>query len=398
MTALATIALEAAGRERWDAIVIGAGPAGALAARGLAQRQLKTLLVDRKAFPRDKVCGSCISRSALTLLEHAGLGSRIEQLQGVPLAEATVRIKSRALRVPMPLVVVIPRLELDAALVEAAIAEGAEFLPEVSALVSPRGPLEKASSRNFELKNSKGSSVTTLASVVVAADGLGHPSLRNCREFKDRVARNSRMGLGATISTASSGFDLGTVTMAVARSGYVGAVRLRDGRLHLAAAIDRRAMRIDHQPSQLIARILEECHLPTVPELADTDWQGTLPLTRRSSQVAGGRIFLIGDAAGYVEPFTGEGIAWALTTGMAVPKFVTQAIQQTDRQAELDWQSAYQQLIRDRQNWCRRLAWLLRSPRLTSSALRLMTLLPRVPQLIVNKLNQPLSLAERDSA
>ena len=398
MTALATTTLEMVSRERWDAIVIGAGPAGALAARGLAQRQVRTLLVDRKAFPRDKVCGSCISRPALSLLEQAGLAARIEPLEGIPLTEARIVIKSRSLRVPLPGVMFIPRSALDEALVKAAIAEGVRFLPEVTAAVSPPSSSDKTLTRVVELKDSKGGSVTALASAVVAADGLGHPSLRNCPEFRDQVVRNSRMGLGATFSTTSSGFDLGSVTMAVARSGYVGAVRLRDGRLHLAASVDCGAMRRAHQPPHLIARILKESHLPRVPELADADWQGTIPLTRRSSQVACQRIFLIGDAAGYVEPFTGEGIAWALTTGMAVPTFVKQALHETSGQAELDWQSCYQQLIHHRQDWCRWLAWLLRKPPLASAALWLLSLFPRVPQFVVNRLNRHLSLAERDFA
>ena len=76
MTVPATIEREHAARERWDVIVIGAGPAGALAAREAARRQLKTLLVDRKTFPRTKVCGSCLSRRALSVLEHAGLSRK----------------------------------------------------------------------------------------------------------------------------------------------------------------------------------------------------------------------------------------------------------------------------------------------------------------------------------
>ena len=81
MTVPATIERDRAAREPWDVIVIGAGPAGALAARELARRQLKILLVDRKAFPRTKVCGSCISLRALSLLDHAGLSQNVADLE-----------------------------------------------------------------------------------------------------------------------------------------------------------------------------------------------------------------------------------------------------------------------------------------------------------------------------
>lgn len=67
-------------RPDWDVIVVGAGPAGALAARQLATQQLKVLLVEKQAFPRWKVCGSCLNGHALKSLESAGLGDLPAQL------------------------------------------------------------------------------------------------------------------------------------------------------------------------------------------------------------------------------------------------------------------------------------------------------------------------------
>ena len=58
----------------WDAIVIGAGPAGALAARQIALQGLHTLLIDGKHFPRAKVCGGYLNSRALQALREVGLG------------------------------------------------------------------------------------------------------------------------------------------------------------------------------------------------------------------------------------------------------------------------------------------------------------------------------------
>ena len=213
--------------------------------------------------------------------------------------------------------------------------------------------------------------MTLETSVVVAADGLGHPSLRSCPQFADsHPAAIADRTWNHTRARTYPGFDPGTVTMAVGRSGYVGAVRLRDGQLHLAASVDQAALRKNHEPAFLVSQILNEANLPTVPELFAADWQGTLPLTRRSRSVAAERIFLAGDAAGYVEPFTGEGIAWALTTGLAVAAFVEQAVRQSFPEAEHDWRCAYRQLIRQRQDWCRLLAWVLRRPRIAATAIQ----------------------------
>ena len=49
----------------WDVTVIGAGPAGTVAAIQLAARGMKTLLLDSKSFPRDKVCGGCLNQPAM---------------------------------------------------------------------------------------------------------------------------------------------------------------------------------------------------------------------------------------------------------------------------------------------------------------------------------------------
>lgn len=78
-----TLSIDDAANTRWDIVVIGAGPAGATAARDSSRRGLRVLLVDRGRFPRSKVCGWCVNRAAIGLLDANDL-SAITQ-QGVPL-------------------------------------------------------------------------------------------------------------------------------------------------------------------------------------------------------------------------------------------------------------------------------------------------------------------------
>lgn len=390
--------LDQAAVERWDVIVIGAGPAGTLAARGLAQQQLKTLVLDRKTFPREKVCGGCINHRALSVIDRAGLTSEVAALLGVPLTRFQLKMGATTLEADLPGGMVLSRAVLDEMLLKAAIGEGAEFLPQVTALVNPLPGNHRVRTRQLTCKTTHGPSCTLEASAIVVADGLGHPSLQNCPEFSERVRPASRMGLGTTLTQEVSGFDLGSITMAVGRSGYVGATRFSDGKLHLAASVDAKALRGAESPGQLVSQIFSEAHLPPVLEINRANWQGTLPLTRRTPSVASGRVFLVGDAAGYVEPFTGEGIAWALTTGWAVPGFVEQAVRQTADRAEQNWQTSFQQLVRSRQTWCRTLVWLLRHPRLASTAIRVMKQVPPSPQLLINWLNRPLKSTNWDFA
>ncbi|MCA9069979.1 MAG: FAD-dependent monooxygenase, partial [Planctomycetaceae bacterium] len=398
LTVSATQTLEQASQENWDVIVIGAGPAGTMAARGLVQRQLKTLVVDRKAFPRDKVCGCCLSHRALSVIENAGLKPQLSELSGVPLTQFKLVTVSTSLEADLPGGVVLSRVLLDEMLLRSAIGEGVEFLPEVTAVVNPDVPSNQSRYRLITCTTNAGQSCELKASSIVVADGLGHPSLQKCPEFAERVRPASRMGLGTTLNTEIPGFDFGNITMVVGRSGYVGATRLPDGRLHLAASVDASALGKSRTPGNLVSQIFAEAHLPKILELADATWRGTLPLTRRTQVVANRRVFLVGDAAGYVEPFTGEGIAWAVTTGWALPQFVKQAISGDTERAEHNWRTGFHHLVRSRQTWCRVLVWLLRHPHLASTAIRVMKRLPPSPQLLINWLNRPLNTTKWDFA
>ena len=75
-----TVTLDAAASLAWDAVVIGAGPAGSLAARGLAAAGARTLIIDRADFPRWKVCGCCISAEAARTLERCALPTLLDDL------------------------------------------------------------------------------------------------------------------------------------------------------------------------------------------------------------------------------------------------------------------------------------------------------------------------------
>ena len=129
MTLPATLDRAAAAQQLWDVIVVGAGPAGALAAHGLASRGVAVLLVDRAEFPRGKVCGGCLNGRALTLLQQAGRGTLPAELGAMPVDAFLLAVGGSQARLPLPSGVAVSRNALDAALVRAAITVGANFLP-----------------------------------------------------------------------------------------------------------------------------------------------------------------------------------------------------------------------------------------------------------------------------
>lgn len=389
MTLTATLRLNEASAREWDVIVIGAGPAGALAARQNALAGSRTLLVERKAFPRSKVCGACLNQSALWVLEAAGLIEKIAELGGQPIRAFHVQCGSRKLAVPLPGGLAVSRSRLDAALAEAAIDAGAAFLPETAATVQDLETTAIGEYRQVDLRGTDEVTCRARGRVVLAADGLGHTSLDAHPEFVSRIHPQSRIGLG-TVQTEFPGFyQAGTIYMAVGACGYVGLVQVEDARLNVAAAIAPAFLKDHAAASQAIAAILDEAGLPALCDPDAAGWQGTLPLTRQSSQLAGRRILLLGDAAGYVEPFTGEGMAWALSAAIQVESIVRRGLQVWDRGLESEWSRMVRRLVMRRQRWCRVLSALLRHPRVSRGLMTVLSWVPPLVSPIVRGLNAP---------
>ena len=113
----------------------------------------------------------------------------------------------------------------------------------------------------------------------------------------------------------------------------------------------------------------------------DAVWRGTSRLTRRR-RVEAERLLVIGDAAGYVEPFTGEGIAWAMRSGEAVAEHAL-------GHAERTWTVAHQALVGVRQRECRMIARLLRHSELSSVAIAALGALPGLAGPIVRRVCEP---------
>ena len=383
----ATIDVAGAAARTWDALVIGAGPGGAFSAREAARAGLATLLVERSPFPRPKVCGGCLNHTAVEALRRAGLGERLAGLGGPAITAVRLRHEGRQATVPVPDGVAVSRRTLDAMLVEAAIEAGARFLPETTAVVLPE-PAESANAghRRVELRPGGRAGTQAAARVVVAADGLGQTSLRAGGEFGSRVSRDSRIGVGTVGPAGTVALPPGTITMAIGRAGYVGLVEVEEGRVHVAAALDPAFIRQCGSPGRSVASVLAEAGHADGPDLAGLDWLGTLPLTRRTTRPAGRRVLLVGDAAGYVEPFTGEGMAWALAAaGSAVP-FVRRGLGAWDGSVEREWTTLCDDLTGRQRRRCGMMARALRAPWTVRAAIGLLARWPSLARPVVARL------------
>ena len=379
MSPSATIdAHEAAGRT-WPAVVVGAGPAGAFAALQLARAGVRPLLLDGQAFPRAKVCGGCLNARTLALLGEAGLEQLPAELGGVALEYFALHAGGREVRLPMPGGIAVSRAALDTELVRRAISAGAHFLPETRATL---GTVD-AGFRWLMLPRSRH---RLRAQWVVAAHGLGGNFLAGDSAHRATEAPDSRIGAGAVIENPTDFYLPGVLHMAVGRTGYVGITRVEGGGLGVAAALDRAALDRDGGLDGAIGRLLRESRLPLLGHAPR--WRGTAPLSRRAPMAAFERVFLVGDAAGYIEPFTGEGISWALEGAREVADLLTRLPRgQASAAVESRWRRSHRRLIVRRQRWCRAVSWGLRRPSLVTSTAWLLDRTPALATPLLAHLN-----------
>jgi len=135
--------------------------------------------------------------------------------------------------------------------------------------------------------------------------------------------------------------------------------------------------------------LAREVGWPVPHGLADSPWKGTPALTRHPKCLAGHRYFVVGDAAGYVEPFTGEGMAWAVMSAAALAPIALRGVRRWDDSLASEWEATHRRVIGSRQRVCRVVSRVLRSPLLTTLAVRTLSVLPALSRPVVNSLNRP---------
>ena len=382
------ISIEECASQIWDVIIVGAGPAGGLAAILLARKKLRVLLVDRQTFPRPKVCGCCLNGNAIATLKETGLHHLLTENQAIALNKICLGSKKINHTFPLQRQMVLSRECLDSSLIQEAMNEGAFFLDTTLAEL---GQLT-SSSREVFLKQGELQFLST-AKIVVAADGLGGRLLVRKNITTHLASNNTRIGAGVTLLDPPDFYKNGTLFMTSGNGGYVGLVRLEDGRLDLAAAFDPIAIKKHGGMGPLAKALLKEMDWPLPLDVEIAPWRGTPALTGRIEQVATERLFVIGDAAGYIEPFTGEGMALAFTGANFVAPLISKGVCCWEPELTKQWISKYKAHITNRQGVCKAAAFLLRWPLLVKLALMGLKAFPFLSKPVVAMLDKPNKVA-----
>lgn len=282
---------------RWDVVVVGAGPAGSSAARAAAERGRSVLLLDAARFPRYKTCGGGLIGTSLALLPPPALAAVERRV-----ATASFSLRggpARRVRSTRPFLALARREELDQALVDAAVEAGAVFRDRVRVTRLRQEP------EGVELTTSTG---PLRAGVVVGADGSSGVV---GRFVGVRIARSD---LGLEVELAGAGADWEhRVHLDWGRdAGSYGWVFPKADRLTVGV-IQRKG---DGAATRAyLARLLDGLGLADRKRLHDS---GHLTRWREpGSPVRRGRVLVAGDAAGLLEPWTREGISFALRSGLA---------------------------------------------------------------------------------
>ena len=308
-----------------EVLIVGAGPAGAATAWHLARAGIRVLLVDRARFPRDKPCSEYLSPEAVRLLDQLGVVEDLEAAGAAPLHGSTVHgpdgaaLTGRFAAAPVAPFratgLAVSRRILDARLLAAALAAGAEF--REATLVD--GPiLESGAVTGAVLRAAGGPSEVIRARLTIGADGL-HSRLARALGGR-RHGRPARMAFVAHVA-GLAGLD-GLAAMHVGRDGYAGVNRITlatsgapaIANVALVVPVER-TRRAAGDPTRFFLETLEE-----FPGLRGRIRREALvrpvlvtgPFAARSQRVLCDGALLVGDAAEFFDPFTGDGIHAAL--------------------------------------------------------------------------------------
>jgi flavin-dependent dehydrogenase len=301
-----------------DVLVIGAGPAGSATAALLARQGVDVVAIDRAAFPRDKPCAEYLSPETVRLLDGLGIVAQLEHDGARPLAGTVVRgprgahlhgLFARARPAPLrPTGLSVTRWVLDQHLAQAARSAGA-WLLERTTLESLL--LENGSVAGALVHGPEGRLIVR-ARLTIGADGLRSTVARRLG-----LRSQGRLRRVALVAHFSDVADLGeSAEMHVSAEGYVGLNRVDANLVNVALVLPASQARgARGRLTHFFFARLER--FPGVRGRVD---RGALagpvlatgPFAARSRRAAVDGAALVGDAAEFFDPFTGEGICSAL--------------------------------------------------------------------------------------
>lgn len=343
----------------YDVAIVGAGPAGSSLAIRLAQAGKRVVLVEKEKFPRHKLCGEFISPECVPHFAQLGVLAEISDGGGSKLTETVFYSRSgRGVAVPSAMfggvdrhAIGLSRAQMDLCLMERAAAVGVEVRESTSASLV----LDGARATGLRLKGVHQPSTTLQigAALVVDASGRGRALSRNIAASSFRKAKL------VAFKTHATGVDLpaGRCGIFSYSGGYGGTNRVEGG-LHnicfIASAADVR--RLGSDPESIFRETV--CSNERAKRVfRDVKFQNewlAVPIDRfgRGELVPVPGLLAIGDAASFIDPFTGSGMLLALESARLAAECILEA-----GEVALEYQKRYSALFDRRLKVC---SWIRR--------------------------------------
>ena len=325
-----------------DLLVVGGGPAGAATAYWAATHGLDVVVVERKTFPRDKTCGDGLTPRAVHQLEVMGLGPTLERYHRFEGLRAIAH--GRTLEMAWPdhstypsYGYVVRRCDLDAFVADHAVTARATLLQGTEA-VRPVNPPDKSVAGSIGgaivLDRASGVERTICARHVVVADGANSRFGRALGTVRDRAYP---MGMAIRCYFESPLHDDPWIESSLdvrdregkAMPGYGWIFPVGNGTINVGIGLlstfrDYKQINTSHLFEEFARTLPEHWQIdPTRPIASPTG--GRLPMAGSVGPKAGPNWLVVGDAAGSVNPFNGEGIDYAYETGRMAANLIAEA-------------------------------------------------------------------------
>ncbi|MCE9529535.1 MAG: NAD(P)/FAD-dependent oxidoreductase [Planctomycetes bacterium] len=370
----------------FDALIVGGGPAGATATLLLARAGWNVCLLERKTFPRKKVCGEYLSATNGPLLEKLGIAKEFDEQAGPAVTRVALFAGKRIIDSPLPSLAggwgrALSRERLDTLLVERAQQAGAAIWQPWSATALRRvDSLFHCDVQHAETRHS----ATITARVVLLAHGSWEKNSLLEPEQKPVASPSDLLAFKAHFH--GGGLPVGTMPLLAFPGGYGGMVHGEAGRFSVSCCIRRDWLdRIRRRHAGTNAGVAVQAHLEDSMRGAQQAFQGA---TREGAWLAAGPIhpgvhlkwrpgvYPLGNVAGEAHPVIAEGISMAMQSAWLLVKELT-ASDDLIRIGQLyasSWRRAFQPRIRVAEAISR---WAM-SPLALSGSLPLLRLAPRL--------------------
>ena len=318
---------------KYDAIVVGAGPAGSTAALRLARAGLSVAIVEKVAFPRRKVCGEYISGTTWPLFRDLGLADALVPLAGPPVRRVGLFARDAMVTAPMPAARggdawghALGRDRLDTILLEHALDAGAHAWQPWTVREIRRSDAGYA----VTLSGSRRETRELRGRIVVAAHGSWERAPSG-EASSPPPGEGDLIGFKAHFNGAS--LAPGLMPLVLFPGGYGGMVHGDGGRVSFSCCIRRDALRRcrEEHPGlaageAVIAHVAETCRgvrEALAGARREAAWLSAGPIRPGVRPLAQGGLFALGNAAGEAHPLVAEGISMAIQSGWLLGECVT---------------------------------------------------------------------------